>query len=153
MAHQHRAVFAAVLAVGASGWLGSAAALAAPASTTPSAVVEHDTVAVIGTGTSTVQALDEHGNANQTKVDAADSQTAENDSTAQQNDTNIQEGDSGTHEDGTANDSTAQAGDTHVDQHNPAAPPSDTGTSDTGTANHDITQTQDSGSTPSGTNG
>src|SRR3982074_3348029 len=102
MVHKSRLLLAVALTAGTTGWLATAA-FAAP-TTAPSPAVDQDSVAVVGTGTSTVQTLDEQGHANQTKVDAADSQTAENDSTIQESDSNIQEGDSGTKQDGTAAD-------------------------------------------------
>jgi hypothetical protein len=60
MARTHRVALAAVLVVGGASWLASAA--------TASPAVKHDTVAVVGSGISTVEVLDEHGNVNQTTV-------------------------------------------------------------------------------------
>lgn len=129
MTHKHRAVLAALLTVGASGWMATAALSAPAAPAAPTALVQ-ESLAVVGSGTSVVVGLDEQGNANQTEVDAGDSQAAEND-------TNLQEGDSGTHEDDTANESKTQTGDNPLDGNNSGAAQNDTSTNgaqnDTGT--------------------
>lgn len=110
------------LTLGASGWLASTAAAATSA-------VEHDAVAVVGSGTSVVDSLDEHGHANQTTVAAADSQTAENDSDTQEHNADLQEGNSGTNEDGSANDSQAQVSDSQAQN-------GETGVHETASANN-----------------